>query len=98
MPIAMTPDGQITLLQMDGHMTREELKTALDMAMGGCRQVYEVQRTALIDKYNQMETEIIPDQEQPQEAECYEQRPLGDQKGLPVQHDAEGHQGRWQVL
>jgi exosome complex component RRP41 len=69
MPIAMTPDGQITLLQMDGHMTREELKTALDMAMGGCRQVYEVQRKALIDKYNQMEIEIIPDQEQPQEAE-----------------------------
>jgi len=69
MPIAMTPDGQITLLQMDGHMTPEELKTALAMAMGGCRQVYEVQRKALIDKYNQMEPEIITDQEQPQEAE-----------------------------
>jgi len=69
MPIAMTPDGQITLLQMDGRMTPDELGTALDMAMGGCRQVYEVQRKALIDKYNQMEPEVISDQEQLQEAE-----------------------------
>lgn len=69
MPIAMTPDGQITLLQMDGRMTPDELGTALDMAMSGCRQVYEVQRKALIDKYNQMEPEVISDQEQLQEAE-----------------------------
>ena len=51
MPIAMTPDGKITLLQMDGHLTEEEFKQGLEMAQEGCRQVYEMQRKALIDYY-----------------------------------------------
>ena len=52
MPIAMTPDGKITLLQMDGHLTQEEFKQGLEMAQEGCRQVYEVQRKALMDYYS----------------------------------------------
>ncbi|MCL7415635.1 MAG: exosome complex exonuclease Rrp41 [ANME-2 cluster archaeon] len=56
-PIAMTPDGKITLLQMDGHLTPEELKTGLEMAQEGCRQVYEVQRQALMDHYAKMQDE-----------------------------------------
>ncbi len=51
-PIAMTPDGKITLLQMDGHLTPEEFKQGLEMAQEGCRQVYELQRKALIDHYS----------------------------------------------
>ena len=51
MPIAMTPDGKITLLQMDGHLTEEEFRQGLEMAQEGCRQVYEMQRKALIDYY-----------------------------------------------
>jgi len=54
-PIAMTQDGKITLLQMDGHLTPEELKTGMVMAQEGCRQVYEVQRQALMDHYAKMQ-------------------------------------------
>ncbi|MCG7847581.1 MAG: exosome complex exonuclease Rrp41 [ANME-2 cluster archaeon] len=54
-PIAMTQDGKITLLQMDGNLTPEELKAGLIMAQEGCRQVYEVQRQALIDHYAKMQ-------------------------------------------
>jgi len=58
MPIAMTPDGKITLLQMDGHLTKEEFKQGLEMAQEGCRQVYEMQRKALIDYYSK-KTEVL---------------------------------------
>ena len=57
-PIAMTPDGKITLLQMDGHLTKEEFKQGLEMAQEGCRQVYEMQRKALIDYYSK-KTEVL---------------------------------------
>jgi len=57
MPIAMTPNGEITLLQMDGTMSRDEFQMALEMAMKGCRDIYELQRKSLIDKYNRLESE-----------------------------------------
>lgn len=50
MPIAMVPStGKITLLQMDGHMTREEFKDAIGMAISGCKQIHEMQRNALVE-------------------------------------------------
>ena len=52
MPIAMTPDGKITLLQMDGHLTREEFKEGLEMAKKGCLAISELQRSALMEKYS----------------------------------------------
>ncbi len=59
MPIAMTPDGNITLLQMDGHLTKEEFKEALEMAKKGCAAIYEMQKAALLEKYStQMEGDI----------------------------------------
>ncbi|HEY9245236.1 MAG TPA: exosome complex exonuclease Rrp41 [Candidatus Methanoperedens sp.] len=59
MPIAMTPDGNITLLQMDGHLSKEEFKEALDMAKKGCAAIYEMQRSALMEKYSaQIEGDI----------------------------------------
>lgn len=77
MPIAMTPDGKITLLQMDGHLTQEEFKTALEMAQEGCRQVYEMQRKALMDHYakttKDQEEEIevqTPEDEAPEQVEA----------------------------
>jgi hypothetical protein len=30
---------------------------AMEMAMRGCREVYEIQRKSLIDKYSQLESE-----------------------------------------
>ncbi len=61
MPIAMSTDGKITLLQMDGHLTPEEFKDGLEMAQQGCRQIYELQRKALLDHYNNTQKEIIQD-------------------------------------
>jgi exosome complex component RRP41 len=51
-PVAMLPNSdKITLLQMDGKMSREDLKKALEMAKKACKQIYEVQKTALKQKY-----------------------------------------------
>ncbi len=61
MPIAMTPEGEITLLQMDGRMSKDDFHQALEMAMRGCREIYEMQRKALVDKYSQLES--VPVQE-----------------------------------
>lgn len=57
MPIAMTPSGEISLLQMDGNFTQEEFGEALELAKNGCRQIYDIQRKALSDKYRKMSGE-----------------------------------------
>jgi len=52
MPVAVVPRKKvITLLQMDGHFTKEEFRQALDLAFRGCEKIYEVQRQALKEKY-----------------------------------------------
>ncbi|MBC7218580.1 MAG: exosome complex exonuclease Rrp41 [Hadesarchaea archaeon] len=52
MPVAIIPRKKVvTLLQMDGHFTKEEFKQALDLAFKGCEKIYEVQRQALKEKY-----------------------------------------------
>ena len=52
LPMALVPrSGRLVLLQMEGHMTRAELKQALDMGVAGCRKIYEVQKQALRDRY-----------------------------------------------
>lgn len=48
----------ITLLQMDGRVTREELKMALEIAKKGAMQIYQMQREAIIKKYVK-EEEVI---------------------------------------
>jgi len=56
LPVAMTPNGDITLMQMDGRLSREQLHQAVEMAMKGCKDIYEMQRKALMDKYSQLIT------------------------------------------
>ncbi|KXB00287.1 exonuclease [candidate division MSBL1 archaeon SCGC-AAA261F17] len=52
MPIAYMPQKeQITLLQMDGNFSPDEFDEALELAIEGCKQVYEKQREALSKKY-----------------------------------------------
>ena len=52
LPIAISPrTNEIILLQMDGHLTLEEFDKALDLAIKGCMIVSEIQKKALIDKY-----------------------------------------------
>ena len=52
LPMALVPQsGRLVLLQMEGHMTREELSQALDLGVQGCRQIYETMKAALRDRY-----------------------------------------------
>jgi exosome complex component RRP41 len=57
LPIAMTPNGNITLMQMDGGLSPEEFHEAVEMAMRGARDIYELQRKALVDKYSELVAE-----------------------------------------
>jgi exosome complex component RRP41 len=41
----------ITLLQMDGKVTAEELRRALDLAKKGAMHIYQLQREAILKKY-----------------------------------------------
>ena len=42
---------KITLLQLDGVMTPEEYKKCIEIGIDGCKQVYEIQKKALQEKY-----------------------------------------------
>ena len=51
-PIAMLPSsGKITLLQMDGELTKEDLMQALEKSKKALMDIYEIQKNALKDKY-----------------------------------------------
>lgn len=51
-PIAVLPtSGKITLLQMDGELSKEELKEALELGVKACVKIVEVQKKALKEKY-----------------------------------------------
>jgi exosome complex component RRP41 len=52
MPIAIMPNlNLVTLFQLEGAFTPEEFRQAFDMTMGACRQLYQLQREALIRRY-----------------------------------------------
>ena len=52
MPVAYMPNlGKITLMQLDGILTPDEYKKCLETAIGACKQVYEIQKKALMEKY-----------------------------------------------
>ena len=52
MPIAMLPrDNKISLLQMDGNMSEEEVITALEKGKKACLQIIDIQKNALREKY-----------------------------------------------
>ncbi len=58
MPVAIIPRlRQITLLQMDGKLTEEEVEKAIRLAMKGCEDVYKLQIDALKRKYAGVEYE-----------------------------------------
>jgi exosome complex component RRP41 len=53
LPVALMPkSGVVSLLQMDGSLTEDEFKQALDMSTDACRRIYEMQREALRQKYH----------------------------------------------
>lgn len=52
LPMALVPQsGRLVLLQMEGHMNRQELSDALDLGVQGCRQIYDVMKQALRERY-----------------------------------------------
>ncbi len=52
MPVAMTHrDNKVMLLQMDGDMSREDLKQMLIVAKEGCAELAKMQKAALREKY-----------------------------------------------
>ncbi|PLW80364.1 exosome complex exonuclease Rrp41 [Candidatus Woesearchaeota archaeon] len=51
-PVALIPStDEFTLLQMDGDVTREQLKEALEMGKFACKKIYDIQKQALKDKF-----------------------------------------------
>jgi exosome complex component RRP41 len=51
-PVAMMPNlNAVTLLQMDGKLTHEEFERAVNMAIDGCKMIYQMQKDALKAKY-----------------------------------------------
>lgn len=51
-PVALMPNlDAITLLQMDGILSTEEFESAVNMALEGCKQIYNLQKEALKTKY-----------------------------------------------
>lgn len=53
-PVAMMPrSGDITLLQMDGDLSDDELSEALDLIEDGCMDIYEKQKEALKRRYEE---------------------------------------------
>jgi exosome complex component RRP41 len=59
MPIAYLPNlKQVTLMQVDGVLSKEEYKKCVDMAIRGCMQIYQLQKEALMKKYFGSEVEV----------------------------------------
>ena len=57
MPLAIMPrTNEITLLQMDGDLSKDEVKKLIEMSMKACQRIYEIQKRALKEKY---ETEKV---------------------------------------
>jgi exosome complex component RRP41 len=53
-PIAIMPrTNEITLLQTDGILTEDEFQKAIDLAIGGCHEISEIQKIALKKKYEE---------------------------------------------
>jgi exosome complex component RRP41 len=63
MPVAMMPrKNEITLLQLDGIFEPDEFQRALELAQQGCRQLYEMQRNVIKEKYKTIREEVATDE------------------------------------
>jgi len=68
-PVAMTQDGEITLLQMDGHLTPEEIKKGLELVKKGCKEILELQQAVLRKKFETPVDETAEEAEETAEIE-----------------------------
>ncbi len=77
-PTVMAPErGEITLLQMDGKLTKKEFATAIRMAEEGIHQIHEMQKEALLKKYAKIRDQIADVSPEPLEEieEVKEEKP-----------------------
>ena len=52
LPMALVPQsGRLVLIQMEGHLTRDELQQALQLGVKGCHEIYEKMKDALRLRY-----------------------------------------------
>ncbi|KYK25680.1 exonuclease [Thermoplasmatales archaeon SM1-50] len=59
LPIAISPrTDEVLLLQMDGHFTVNEFNQAFDLALKGCHTVSEIQKKAILEKYQSVVAEV----------------------------------------
>lgn len=64
LPVALMPKSNVVcLLQMDGSLTEDEFKQALDMSTDACRRICEMQRDALRQKYHVVKGEADKEEE-----------------------------------
>ena len=58
-PFAMMPGlGEVTLFQMDGVLTPEELTECIKLAMEGCKRIYVKQKEALRERFIRIKKEV----------------------------------------
>jgi len=58
-PVAYMPNfDSVGLLQMDGLLTVEELEQTIDLALDGCKRIYQLQKEALRGKYLAIREEV----------------------------------------
>jgi len=50
-PVAMDSNGKVTLLQLDGNVSKDELFESLELAKKGCKEIDRLQRKTLKDFY-----------------------------------------------
>lgn len=63
-PIGYSPAlNEISLLQLDGVFTLEQFQQALEMGIEGAKQVYEIQKDALKQKYAKIREEVASEAE-----------------------------------
>lgn len=77
-PTVMAPErGEITLLQMDGKLTKKEFATALQMAEEGIHQIHEMQKEVLLKKYAKIRDQVAEVSSEPLEKveEVKEEKP-----------------------
>ena len=46
-PVTMTPDGRVTHMQLDGKISKEQLKEVITLAREATKEIYELQKAAL---------------------------------------------------
>jgi exosome complex component RRP41 len=63
LPIAYMPKSNVIgLIQMDGSMTEDEFRQALDMGVNACKSIHEMQREALRRKYHVEREEVVTEE------------------------------------